>query len=139
MVLFVQRLTDQEGELVGVLTHGRHTNRARPVVVHVTQLVAHSLIVIGLEASVVVDHVVVSRIDCALGHVLRDQIEIEPFFACDHTVYDCAARRIAQRSLGTLVEEARVASLLDNNETERWLIGRIDQLECLLNLRYLVL
>ena len=33
--LLVQRLADQEGELVGVLAGGGHPHRARPVVVEV--------------------------------------------------------------------------------------------------------
>ena len=41
--LLVQRLADQEGELVGVLAGGGHPHRARPVVVEVGQLVRQSL------------------------------------------------------------------------------------------------
>ena len=58
------------GELVGVLAGRRHTHRARPVVVHVRQLVADLLNDVGLEAGFVVDHDVVGGGDGALAHVL---------------------------------------------------------------------
>ena len=53
--LLVQRLADQEGELVGVLAGGGHPHRARPVVVEVGQLVRQLLDVLRLEARVVFD------------------------------------------------------------------------------------
>ena len=40
-------LADLIGELVGVLAGGGDTHRARPVVVHVGQLVGHALNKIG--------------------------------------------------------------------------------------------
>jgi hypothetical protein len=77
-VLLVQGLTDQEGELVSVLTHGGHANSARPIVVQVSQLEAQLLVVLGLEANCLVNHIVVGRIHCALCDVLRNQIKVEP-------------------------------------------------------------
>ena len=45
--LLVDVLADLVGELVGVLAGGGDTHRARPVVVHVGQLVGHALNKIG--------------------------------------------------------------------------------------------
>ena len=45
--LLVQALAHQEGELVRVLAGGGDPHRARPVVVHVGQLVGHALNKIG--------------------------------------------------------------------------------------------
>ena len=53
--LLVQRLADQEGELVGVLAGGGHPHRARPVVVEVGQLVRQLLNVLRFETRVVFD------------------------------------------------------------------------------------
>ena len=77
---------------MGVLAGSRHPDGARPVVVHVGQLVAdlgtgvmvtpetsaHLLDDVRLEPRVVVDHYVVSGRDGALPHVLRHQEEVVP-------------------------------------------------------------
>ncbi len=61
-----------------VLTHGGHADRARPIVVHVCEPKSQLLVVVGLEADRIVNHVVVGRIHGALSHVLRNQVKVEP-------------------------------------------------------------
>ena len=94
--LLVQRLADQEGELVGVLAGGGHPHRARPVVVEVGQLVRQLLDMLRLQTGVILDDatkrnvkakfqrienwwsflLVASRVDCPLPHRLRHQKEV---------------------------------------------------------------
>ena len=51
----MQRLADQEGELVSVLAGGGHPHRARPVVVEVGQLVRQLLDMLRLQTGVILD------------------------------------------------------------------------------------
>ena len=57
----VERLSDEEGELVRVLAHGRHAHRPRPVVVQVRHLVSQHLELGRLQARLVADDVVSKR------------------------------------------------------------------------------
>jgi hypothetical protein len=51
VVFLVKGLTDEKGELVGVLAQRGHAYRTRPVVVHVRQLIAEPLKMVRLKAT----------------------------------------------------------------------------------------
>lgn len=91
----------------------------RPVVVHVSELIAQALIVLGFETERVVDDIEMSRIDGALRGVLRNQIEIEPLGSCHHRVDDRTARRIGE-SVVDFGKEASVYSLFNHNKRHQW-------------------
>ncbi len=79
IVFLVQRLANKKGQLVCVLTRRRHAYSTRPIIVHVSELVAELLDVIRFQSARVPNYIVVSRIDCALGRELRNQIKVVPF------------------------------------------------------------
>lgn len=94
---------------------GKRKNTNRPVVVHVRELEAHSLVVLGFEANRVMNDVKVGRIDGALRSALWDQVEVEPFGSSDHCVDDCTAWGIHQ-VVALKCEETSAYSLLYHYE-----------------------
>ena len=64
------------GQLVGILTGGRNSNRAGSVVVEEAKLEGHLLVDVGREAGLVVDDVVVGWRHGAVPGTLANQIEV---------------------------------------------------------------
>ena len=115
-------LSDEEGELVGVLTDRGHAHRPRPVVVEVAQPVGQHLEVVRLQPGVVLDHVVRGRVDGALPHGLGDEEEVVALREGDHVVDDGAGGRVRRwpgRGLRALEEEAGVDPLGDDDVGQR--------------------
>ena len=69
----METLTHEEGELVSVLTGSRDPDRARPVVVEVSQLVGQLLQVLGLQTRGVLHHVVAGGVHSSLGQDILKQ------------------------------------------------------------------
>jgi len=67
----MQRLSDEESQLLDVLTRSRDSNGALPIVVKVAQLEDQLLVFIRTQIGLVPDDVVVDRRNSALVNELR--------------------------------------------------------------------
>ena len=76
--LRMKRGPGEERQLVCVLTGGRDTHCARPIVIQVGQLVRQPLQLVGGEAALIHDDVVAGGVDGPLSHRLGDEEEIVP-------------------------------------------------------------
>lgn len=74
----MEELSDEEGQLVRVLTHGRDPGRAGPVVVQMALLVRQHLQVVDLQPGRVVDDVVRGGRNRPLADRLRHDVEVRP-------------------------------------------------------------
>lgn len=89
------------------------------------ELVAEHLIVIWLESDRVVDDIEVSRVHCALGDILRYEIEIEPLGSRHHRIDNRAAFGVLQ-ILVIQRKEARIATLFHYYKRQQWLVVGLD-------------
>jgi len=113
----MNRLTNQEGQLVSILAWGRDSDGAGPIEVQVSQLVAEPLDVVRLEHRCVPDNVEHGRGHRALADALTDQEEVISLGASHDVVGDCARWRVGQ--IGPLLgEHPGVNPLSDDNESK---------------------
>lgn len=82
----MNRLADQERQLVGVLARRRYTDRSRPVVVHVCEFVSQPLYFVRVQTQSVEDYVVRSGGYCTLTNTLRYDEEV---ISGNNTFYKC--------------------------------------------------
>ena len=72
------RPSSPRGQTLTYLTRCRHSDGARPVVIHVSHLVRQSLKVVRFESRGVVYHSIMSGGYCALPHMLTHKEEVIP-------------------------------------------------------------
>merc|ERR1719357_1259985 len=112
----VEGIADQQSQLVSILAGGRNSNRSRPVVVKVRQLVSEPLHVLWLQAGGILYNVVGGGVDRSLCHRLGNQEEVVPFRLGDNIVYNGAAVNIAR--LAVHGKELGVDPLADDHVGE---------------------
>lgn len=93
---------------MGVLAAGRYSDRSRPVIVDVAELVGDLLEMVRSEGGVELQDVVMGRGDCPLAHGLGDEEEVEEFVPGYARVHDGSWSGVGKA--GPLLQEE---SLLD--------------------------
>jgi len=118
----MQRLSDEESQLLSVLTRSRDSNGALPIVVKVAQLEDQLLVFIRTQIGLVPDDVVVDRRNSALVNELRHHVEVIALRSSDNRIDNGAGRRIDERIVGHLLEETDIDALRDDDERQCRLI-----------------
>jgi len=129
----VDVLTDQVHKFVGVLNRSWHSHGAWPVEVHVCEFVGELLDVGGLHLGNLssigsgltpkfTEHDEVGRRHGALRNHLWHQEEVLVLESGDSVVQDGSAGRVVIRGSSGLVIDPGVDPLLDNHESEPWVV-----------------
>ena len=121
--LLVKTLTDQECQLVCILTWSWNTNCPWPIVVQVGQLVGQPLQVTRLQPRVVLDDIVGGRIHSSLSDRLGYKEEIVSLRKCDDIINNSSTWRVY--SIPALhLHDPGVDLLVDHNVGELHLVFR---------------
>jgi len=94
----VDRLTNEEGNLMGILAGSRDTDSSGPVVIEMGQLVGEGLKMDGLEPRRVMDNMVVGGGGRSLAHALRTKEKVVGVHPCAHGVHQGAGGRVLELS-----------------------------------------